>query len=92
MASALLLSQGFLLLLGGELSWTQGGNNNAYCQDNGAAWYDDLEERNEAPRFMDSAATRHPVTASSLARRGYSRFLLQIAVSARLIMSHTPSP
>ena len=37
----LLLSQGVPMLLGGdELSRTQGGNNNAYCQDNEVSWYD----------------------------------------------------
>jgi glycogen operon protein len=37
----LLLSQGVPMLLGGdELGRTQGGNNNAYCQDNETSWYD----------------------------------------------------
>jgi isoamylase len=37
----LLLSAGVPMLLGGdELSRTQGGNNNAYCQDNEVSWYD----------------------------------------------------
>jgi glycogen operon protein len=37
----LLLSQGVPMLLGGdEMGRTQGGNNNAYCQDNETAWYD----------------------------------------------------
>ncbi len=36
-----LLSQGVPMLLGGdELGRTQGGNNNAYCQDNEISWYD----------------------------------------------------
>ena len=38
--STLLLSQGVPMLLGGdELSRTQQGNNNAYCQDNEINWY-----------------------------------------------------
>jgi isoamylase len=38
---SLLLSQGVPMLLGGdELGRTQGGNNNAYCQDNEISWYD----------------------------------------------------
>ena len=47
--STLLLSQGIPMILGGdELSRTQGGNNNAYCQDNEINWYDwDLDEREE---------------------------------------------
>ncbi|HEV8338667.1 MAG TPA: glycogen debranching protein GlgX [bacterium] len=41
LAATLLLSQGVPMLLGGdELSRTQGGNNNAYCQDNEVSWYD----------------------------------------------------
>jgi glycogen operon protein len=37
----LLLSQGIPMLLGGdELGRTQGGNNNAYCQDNDVSWFD----------------------------------------------------
>jgi isoamylase len=38
---ALLLSAGVPMLLGGdEIGRTQGGNNNAYCQDNEISWYD----------------------------------------------------
>ncbi len=37
----LLLSQGVPMLLGGdEIGRTQGGNNNAYCQDSPVSWYD----------------------------------------------------
>jgi isoamylase len=37
----LLLSQGVPMLLGGdELGRTQGGNNNAWCQDNETSWFD----------------------------------------------------
>jgi isoamylase len=39
--ATLLLSQGVPLLLGGdELGRTQGGNNNAWCQDNETSWFD----------------------------------------------------
>ena len=39
--STLLLSYGVPMLLGGdELGRTQGGNNNAYCQDNPTTWFD----------------------------------------------------
>jgi glycogen operon protein len=38
--ATLLLSQGVTMISGGdELSRTQGGNNNAYCQDNEISWY-----------------------------------------------------
>jgi isoamylase len=41
MLATLMLSLGVPLLLGGdELGRTQGGNNNAYCQDNEISWYD----------------------------------------------------
>ncbi|MEZ4700021.1 MAG: glycogen debranching protein GlgX [Rhodothermales bacterium] len=48
--ATLLLSQGVPMLLGGdELSRTQNGNNNAYCQDNEINWYDwKLDERQQA--------------------------------------------
>jgi isoamylase len=45
--TTLLLSQGVPMLLGGdELGRSQGGNNNAYCQDNEISWYDwdDVDE------------------------------------------------
>ncbi len=39
--ATLLLSQGVPMLLGGdEMGRTQGGNNNAYCQDNEVSWFD----------------------------------------------------
>ena len=39
--ATLLFSQGTPMLLGGdEMSRTQGGNNNAYCQDNEISWFD----------------------------------------------------
>ncbi len=39
--ATLLLSQGVPMICGGdELGRTQGGNNNAYCQDNEISWYD----------------------------------------------------
>ncbi len=39
--ATLLLSQGIPMILGGdEMGRTQGGNNNAYCQDNETSWFD----------------------------------------------------
>ncbi len=48
--ATLLLAQGVPMLLGGdELSNTQEGNNNPYCQDNELTWYDwDLDDRKRA--------------------------------------------
>jgi glycogen operon protein len=54
MIATLMLSRGVPMLLGGdEFGRTQGGNNNAYCQDNEVSWYDwRLIERNrELVRF-----------------------------------------
>ena len=52
LVTTLLLSQGVPMLLGGdELSRTQQGNNNAYCQDNEISWYHwDRDERQQ--RFL----------------------------------------
>jgi glycogen operon protein len=46
----LLLSQGVPMLCGGdEISRTQGGNNNAYCQDNPISWIDwNLDDRKKS--------------------------------------------
>jgi isoamylase len=48
--TTLFLSQGVPMLLGGdELSRTQGGNNNGYCQDNEVSWFDwELDDRKKA--------------------------------------------
>ena len=41
LVTTVLLSQGVPMLLGGdELGRSQGGNNNAYCQDNEVSWFD----------------------------------------------------
>jgi len=49
MLTSLFVSRGVPMLLGGdEFRRTQGGNNNAYCQDNDTSWYDwSLAERHE---------------------------------------------
>src|SRR3954453_10675891 len=51
--ATLMLSQGVpMMLAGDELSQTQGGNNNAYCQDNEISWLDwNLDERKH--RFLE---------------------------------------
>jgi glycogen operon protein len=54
-AAILLLSKGVPMLLGGdEMRRTQGGNNNAYCQDNEISWYDWslLEKHRDVHRFF----------------------------------------
>ena len=63
----LLVSRGVPMLLGGdEFRRTQGGNNNAYCQDNETSWIDwrDLEQHKEIFRFaqgMIAFRHTHPV-------------------------------
>jgi isoamylase len=65
--ATLLLSQGTPMLLGGdEMSRTQGGNNNAWCQDNEISWYDwDDEERYrellDFTRRLIELRQKHPV-------------------------------
>jgi isoamylase len=55
--ATLLLSQGVpMLLAGDELSHTQRGNNNTYCQDKDLTWLDwELDEREQ--RFLDFVRT-----------------------------------
>ena len=63
----LLISRGVPMLLGGdEFRRTQGGNNNAYCQDNETSWYDwsRLEQHREIYRFtrgMIAFRRAHPI-------------------------------
>jgi glycogen operon protein len=65
--TTLLLSQGIPMLLGGdETSRSQGGNNNAYCQDNEISWYDWDEAREhdvllEFTRKLTALRREHPV-------------------------------
>jgi len=63
--ATLLLSQGVTMLLGGdELGRTQGGNNNAYCQDNEISWYDwdNVDEALlEFTRLLIGLRRDHPV-------------------------------
>lgn len=62
----LLLSQGVpMLLAGDEVLRTQGGNNNAYCQDNDLGWFDwnDIKKNMDMLLFvkkMISFRKRHP--------------------------------
>ncbi|MDB9361922.1 glycogen debranching protein GlgX [Nodularia spumigena CS-588/02] len=65
--TTLLLSQGVpMLVMGDEMGRSQGGNNNAYCQDNQVSWLDwDLPEENEAlldfTRQLIDFRRKHPV-------------------------------
>jgi glycogen operon protein len=64
--ASMMVSQGTPMILGGdELGRTQGGNNNAYCQDNEISWYDWslLEKQADLYRFVKEIIhfrLRHP--------------------------------
>ena len=64
--ATLLLAQGVPMLLSGdEMGQTQGGNNNAYCQDNEVAWLDwtPTDERTALREFVQrliALRRRHP--------------------------------
>jgi isoamylase len=63
----LLVSRGVPMLLGGdEVRRTQGGNNNAYCQDNATSWFNwaQVEENRDIYQFtrdLIAFRTAHPV-------------------------------
>ncbi len=63
--ATLLLSQGIPMILGGdEISRTQQGNNNAYCQDNDISWFDWERADSELFAFVArliSIRREHPV-------------------------------
>jgi glycogen operon protein len=86
MLTALLLSFGIPMLLGGdELGRTQHGNNNAYCQDNAISWFDwssPDEQLLGFTRKLIALRRAHPVF-----RR--SRFL--IGVEATALRWYTPT-
>ncbi len=73
--ATLFLSQGVPMICGGdEISHTQKGNNNAYCQDNDITWLNwDLDEEKqdllEFTKLMIQIRKKHPV----LRRRTYFR-------------------
>jgi glycogen operon protein len=59
-----------MLLCGDEARRTQGGNNNAYCQDNATSWFDwaSLDQHEEILRFtrgMIAFRRAHPVLSKS---------------------------
>src|SRR5690606_16260434 len=65
--ATLFFSQGMPMLLGGdEFGRSQGGNNNAYCQDNEISWFDwNLSDRDreliEFTRRLVDLRAKHPV-------------------------------
>ena len=76
--ATLFLSQGVpMLCAGDELGRTQGGNNNAYCQDNETSWVE-WRLSHEAQRFLDfvralvACRAEHPVLRQRRFLRGRS--------------------
>ncbi|HEX4015963.1 MAG TPA: glycogen debranching enzyme, partial [Frankiaceae bacterium] len=65
--TTLLLSQGVpMIVAGDEMGRTQGGNNNAYCQDNPISWLDwaDVQENSillDFTRRVAALRTNHPI-------------------------------
>jgi glycogen operon protein len=86
MLTTLMLSFGVPMLLGGdELGRTQGGNNNAYCQDNEMTWFDWTNVDNDVLAFtkrLIALRWSHPV----FRRR---RFL--VGMDAQELLWFTPS-
>ncbi len=71
--ASLFLSQGVpMLLMGDEVSRTQGGNNNAYCQDNEISWMNwDFDERQQALLEFTKRMIKLRMTEPVLQRRRF---------------------
>src|SRR5215469_4960624 len=71
--ATLFLSQGVPMLSGGvEISRTQHGNNNAYCQDNETTWYEwNLDERKQAFLEFTSSLIKFRIDHPNLHRRKF---------------------
>jgi glycogen operon protein len=72
----LLLSQGRpMLLMGDEIRRTQGGNNNAYCQDNEISWLDwnGVEQHSDLYRFVTGLIGFHERSSIFRDRRFWGR-------------------
>ena len=89
--ATLLLSQGVPMLLGGdEIGRTQGGNNNAWCQDNEISWFDWEQLRPGAARVhapADRAAPRASRLPAHEVLRGQGR-----AAARRLVVAARRAP
>lgn len=67
-----LLSLGVpMILMGDEARHTQGGNNNAYCQDNDLSWFDwtRLQQHADVHRFMSLLTARRLLRSADHERR-----------------------
>lgn len=87
--ATLLLSQGTPHILGGdELSHTQQGNNNAYCQDNDMTWqiWQDIDEETRLARD----AIQHTISTLMTLRKTYP-ILAEIRLEDDPLYQHTSS-
>jgi isoamylase len=87
--ATLLLSQGTPHILGGdELSHTQQGNNNAYCQDNDITWqiWQDIDEETRQARN----AIQNTISTLMALRKAYPIFA-EIRLEDDPLYQHTPS-
>jgi glycogen operon protein len=70
-----LLSLGVpMILMGDEVRHTQGGNNNAYCQDNETSWFDwaRLQKHADVHRFVRMLSARRLLRGADLRRQRIS--------------------
>ncbi len=70
-----LLSLGMpMLLMGDEVRRSQGGNNNAYCQDNETSWFDWtlVEKHADLHRFVTQVLARRPLRTTEPERKRVS--------------------
>ncbi|WP_375596965.1 glycogen debranching protein GlgX [Devosia sp. Naph2] len=74
MLATVLLSQGVpMILAGDELGNSQGGNNNAYCQDNEISWLDWSKARSELIEAVSMLSKLRRETSLSRARFGVAQ-------------------
>ena len=74
MLATVLLSQGVpMILAGDEFGNSQGGNNNAYCQDNEISWLDWSEARTELIEAVSALSKLRRETGLSRARFGVAQ-------------------
>ncbi|HKO93356.1 MAG TPA: glycogen debranching protein GlgX [Polyangiaceae bacterium] len=93
--TATLLSVGMpMILMGDEVRRTQGGNNNAYCQDNPISWFDWrlLQEHAQIHRFVKLLVARRLLrgTEHEQQRLSLNRLLQQASKSWHGVRLHQP--
>ncbi|MEM7422816.1 MAG: glycogen debranching protein GlgX [Pseudomonadota bacterium] len=92
--ATLMVSQGVpMMLAGDELGNSQGGNNNAYCQDNPIGWVDWASEDPDFHAFVRHAiATRRRYTALSQTRWLHGRRIVDGEMDAEWFSAERTAP